>query len=127
MKHPQNLRDTADMTECGLALYRKLLDAPPFRYALAGLEVDDFRFWKELQEDIDVLPDGKRKFLYVFNGLVLRKDCWRELGEPIDFLPFGANCVWRPYEGEAEGLRNGGAERNRKLQAMREALLDSSV
>jgi hypothetical protein len=35
------------MTELGILLYQRLLSAPPFRYALAGIEVDEFRTYSE--------------------------------------------------------------------------------
>ncbi len=40
------------MTEMGLRLYQRLKSSPPFRYALVGIEVDEFRTYSELSEDI---------------------------------------------------------------------------
>ena len=40
------------MTELGILLYQRLLSAPSFRYALVGVEVDEFRTYNELLEDL---------------------------------------------------------------------------
>ncbi|MFO0745196.1 MAG: hypothetical protein U1F43_05890 [Myxococcota bacterium] len=53
----------------------------PFRFGLAGVEVDEVRSWSELAEDI---ADGT-----VLPGLVLSRDAWQVLGEPPDFAACG--------------------------------------
>jgi hypothetical protein len=52
------------MTELGMLLYKHLRIAPPFRYALVGVEVDEFRTYSELIEDLPNLS---------IPGLVLAK------------------------------------------------------
>ncbi|BAU14574.1 hypothetical protein LEP3755_51230 [Leptolyngbya sp. NIES-3755] len=81
------------MTELGILLYRHLQSAPPFRYALAGVEVDEFRTYSELQEDAAVLG-------VLFPGLVLSEETWRSLSCPSAFRPFRSGYVWKRYEGE---------------------------
>lgn len=39
------------MTELGITLYQRLQSAPSFRYALVGIEVDEFRTYSELLEN----------------------------------------------------------------------------
>lgn len=39
------------MTELGIKLYQRLQSAPSFRYALVGIEVDEFRTYSELLEN----------------------------------------------------------------------------
>jgi len=65
--------------------------APSFRYALVGVEVDEFRTYSELIEDLSNLS---------LPGLVLAK----ELNQGRETLPvfqlFSPSYVWQPYEGE---------------------------
>lgn len=79
------------MTELGLLLYQRLQSAPPFRYALVGVEVDEFRTYHELISEVN-LPS--------FPGLVLAETVWRSLGASTLFRPFRTGYVWQPYEGE---------------------------
>lgn len=43
------------ITELGIFLYHTLRFAPSFRYALVGVEVDEFRTYSELIEDLSNL------------------------------------------------------------------------
>lgn len=79
------------MTELGIFLYQRLRTAPPFRYGIVGIEVDEFRTYIELLED---LPTSS------FPGLVLSEDTWRALASPSTFTTFTEGYVWQPYEGE---------------------------
>jgi hypothetical protein len=79
------------MTELGILLYQRLQSAPPFRYALAGVEVDEFRTYSELISEATV-PS--------FPGLVLAETVWRSLGASTLFRPFSSGYVWQSYEGE---------------------------
>lgn len=79
------------MTELGLLLYQRLRTAPSFRYALAGVEVDEFRTYRELIEESPTVA---------FPGLVLAETVWQTLGLPSTFRPFSSGYVWKPYEGE---------------------------
>ncbi|NJM75843.1 MAG: hypothetical protein HC852_08745 [Acaryochloridaceae cyanobacterium RU_4_10] len=79
------------MTELGILLYQRLQSAPPFRYALAGVEVDEFRTYSELSAELPI-PS--------FPGLVLAETMWRSLGASSFFRPFSSGYVWIPYEGE---------------------------
>jgi len=79
------------MTELGILLYQRLQSAPPFRYALVGVEADEFRSYSELTTEIPVTG---------FPGLVLEEAVWRSLGASTLFRPFSPGYVWQPYEGE---------------------------
>lgn len=72
------------------ALYERLRGVPPdrYRYALAGVEVDDFRMYEELDDDV-----VERNF----SGLVLADATWRHLGAPQIFVPFAPGYRWRPF------------------------------
>lgn len=80
------------MTELGLLLYQHLRSAPPFRYALVGIEVDEFRTFDELLDESSTLH---------VPGLVLSTSTWQSIGEPTTFRAFSSGYVWQLYEGEA--------------------------
>lgn len=79
------------MTELGILLYQRLRSAPTFRYALVGVEVDEFRTYRELLEETSTPT---------FPGLVLAGTLWQKMGESTAFRPFSSGYVWKPYEGE---------------------------
>ncbi len=79
------------MTELGILLYQFLRFSPPFRYALVGVEVDEFRTYSELVEDSSNLS---------IPGLVLAKSFEKELVTLSAFRSFSPNYVWQPYAGE---------------------------
>lgn len=79
------------MTELGILLYQSLRFAPTFRYALVGVEVDEFRTYSELIEDFANLS---------IPGLVLTKTLEGELGISSAFRSFREGYVWQPYAGE---------------------------
>jgi hypothetical protein len=83
-------RDRSQMTQIGLSLYDRLRTAPPFRFALVGVEADEFRTFKEIDDDLIRLD---------FNGLVINDDIWSTLGEPDIFVPFSPGYRWRPFSG----------------------------
>ncbi|HAG82123.1 MAG TPA: hypothetical protein DCL61_13390 [Cyanobacteria bacterium UBA12227] len=79
------------MTELGILLYQRLRFAPTFRYALIGLEVDEFRTYSELLQEASTRS---------FPGLVIAETIWQAIGSPSGFRPFSLGYVWKPYEGE---------------------------
>lgn len=83
--------DALEMTAIGHELYRLLQDAPQFRYALTGVEVDSWREMHELEED-------PRDML--ISGCVIHKDIYEHLGSPGEMVKFHGDYVWQPYEGE---------------------------
>lgn len=78
------------MTEIGIFMYQSLRFSPPFRYALVGMEVDEFRTYSELIEES----------AWVFPGLVLAEAVWQATGSDSVFRSFSLGYVWKPYEGE---------------------------
>ncbi|MEW5861387.1 MAG: hypothetical protein AB1861_29085 [Cyanobacteriota bacterium] len=85
--------DAHQMTELGLLLYQRLQSAPPFRYALVGIEVDEVRTYSEL-----MTPEGQPDV--PFDGLVLAEEIWNHIGRPVDFNYFKEGYLWKPYQGE---------------------------
>lgn len=72
------------MTELGILLYQCLRAASTFRYALAGLDVDEFRTFDELlSEPVNLsLP-----------GLVLSNTTWQSMKSPPTFRAFSTSYV----------------------------------
>lgn len=79
------------MTELGILLYQKLRSAPSFRYGIVGVEVDEFRTYSELIEDLTA-PN--------LSGIVVSQDIWQLIGSPSTLRNFALNYLWKPYEGE---------------------------
>ena len=99
------------LTELGILLYQRLQSAPAFRYALAGIEVDEFRTYSELSEDAADLGN-------LFPGLVLAESVWRSIGSPLAFRPFSLGYVWKRYEGEVYKPLSASAELTNKLNEL---------
>jgi len=85
-------RVAAQLTELGMLLYEQLRSAPPFLFALVGVEVDDVRTEAELEE---MIRDRGHQ------GLVVSTEIWQRAGGPDRFQPFRPGHVWWPYGGEA--------------------------
>jgi len=79
------------MTELGILFYQHLRFAPEFRYALVGVEVDEFRTYSELLEDFSELS---------IPGLVLAIEVGQEMELSSAYRSFSPGYVWLPYEGE---------------------------
>lgn len=84
-------RAAQQMTEVGNHLYERLRSAPPFRYAIVGVESADFISYAEFDQDIVKLP---------WDGLVVCQEAWDKMGQPDVFIPFAPGYYWRPYIGE---------------------------
>jgi hypothetical protein len=87
----QSEADAKRMTEVGILLYRHLETAPPFRFALVGVETSQF-----------CTANGILKVLQhpAMDGLVVNDELWQQLGSPDGFETFGKGYRWRPYAGE---------------------------
>ncbi|RSD10406.1 hypothetical protein [Amycolatopsis eburnea] len=84
--------EAAAMTAAGRQLYWLLRTAPPvYRYALAGVETDEFRTYAELVAEKDLTR---------FAGLVVSEDIWAATGERAEFSDFAPGYRWIPYRGE---------------------------
>ncbi|SEF32491.1 hypothetical protein SAMN05421837_106288 [Amycolatopsis pretoriensis] len=84
--------EAAAMTAAGRQLYWLLRTAPPvYRYALAGVETDEFRTYADLVAERD---------LTIFPGLVVSEDIWAAAGRRAAFSDFAPGYRWLPYRGE---------------------------
>jgi len=81
-------REQQKLTAIGFALYERLRSAPAFRFASVGVDVDGFRSFTELDDDVVTLD---------FGGLVLSDAVWQHLGSPGIFVPFTPGYRWRPF------------------------------
>lgn len=114
-----SIEDADIMTEMAIRLYHHLKDAPEFRYAIAGVEVDDFRTYSELIEDLKEFKDD------LISGMVINEDILKEFGiKGEDFCP---GYQWAPYEGESfidPGMAYFPLESNDKLKQIYKDLLN---
>ena len=88
--------DARLMTQIGHLLCERLRTASNYRYALVGVESEDFRYFSELDDDLVTLP---------FQGLVVCEAIWERLGRPTAFVPFEPGYFWRLYTGEVYGSK----------------------
>jgi hypothetical protein len=79
------------ITELGILLYQSLRFAPLFRYALVGVEVDEFRTYSELMENL---------FNLSIPELVLSTIFEKQVGKLSAFCSFIPGYIWQPYAGE---------------------------
>lgn len=85
-------QDADEMTSIGNCFYELLKDAPEYRYALVGVEVDGFAFIDELIED----PE----FYLKIKGLVINERLYHSINGKRKMKPFTDGYLWNPYEGE---------------------------
>jgi hypothetical protein len=84
------------LTVAGWALLDRLRGAPPYRFALVGVEAFD-------AVGVDDLVDRAVSDVGVFerlHGLVVSDDVRQRLSPDLRFEPFAPGYVWQPYLGE---------------------------
>jgi hypothetical protein len=79
------------MTELGLLLYQTLQSAPPFRYAIVGVEVDECRTYPELLDETSA---------FNLPGLVISDQIYQSCAFASTFQSFKSGYHWQPYDGE---------------------------
>lgn len=119
-----SLTDAIEISEVGFRLYKHLKSAPRFRFALFGCEVEEFRLYSQLADDVATYRDGRTEFNNhpAFSGLILSLEIWEELGKPIAFPPFGDNHRWRIYGGEEHSVISDDEDYGRLLRKLRDEL-----
>jgi hypothetical protein len=80
--------DARRMGEAGLLLYARLKTAPPFRFAVVGLEVLHFNTVDNLR-NLANHPE--------LNGFVVSSELWELWSRPPAFELFTRGYYWRPY------------------------------
>jgi len=80
--------NVGELTEVGFVLYEQLRSAPPFRFALVGVEVYAFSQFKELKDDLAK---------WDYSGVVLADAVWQGLDSPTIYVPFAPGYRWRPF------------------------------
>ncbi|MGL5874567.1 MAG: hypothetical protein ACRC2R_19735 [Xenococcaceae cyanobacterium] len=81
--------DCQEMIEISYLLYEHLRTAPTFRYALAGIEVEEFLTYEEL------IADGTPA---EYNGLVISEDIWKKTDSYQKFVSFSPGYLWIPFQ-----------------------------
>lgn len=69
-------------------LYKLLKNAPPFRFAIAGHEVEFFVYYEDLEKEIQE---------EYWEGLIISEKIWRIFNEPENFTSFSEGYMWHPY------------------------------
>lgn len=88
----QSTSEAKEMTEIGFQFYALLKNAPDFRYALTGVEVDG---WLEM-EDLHKKPNS----IETISGLVINKKIYEQIKCTSKMEAFKENYLWIPYTGE---------------------------
>ena len=86
------LRKKEGASEVGFLLYDCLKSAPPFRYAMVGLEIVGF-----MEESEFKTFDWR-----IYNGIVLSKDFCEKLNCQNELEKFTQDYYWLPYLGEKQ-------------------------
>lgn len=81
-----------EMSELGFKLYEILRTAPEFRFALVGIEVDDFVEFKDLVKEPTINLNWK--------GLVINNSIKNSSELYPNYKKFSPTHCWMPYEGE---------------------------
>lgn len=84
--------DAEEMTSLGKTFYALLKNAPNFRYAMTGVEVDGFA-------EIDELIDDP-EFYLKYKGFVINEQLYRTINGKREMTAFSEGYLWTPYEGE---------------------------
>ncbi|WP_109830289.1 hypothetical protein [Reichenbachiella versicolor] len=91
-----------EMSELGLKLYDILKSAPDFRFALVGVEVDDFVEFNDLINEPEINLDR--------TGLVINRLIKHSSELYSNYEQFNETHYWTPYDGEQiikSFIRNG--------------------
>lgn len=94
---PREPRDVADVDEAVRIMYRRLIHAPPFRFAIAGVETSDWIDFAELARRARESPDELSRY----HGLVLSRESFLALDCPSGFVPAGEGLLQVPYRSSA--------------------------
>jgi hypothetical protein len=84
------------MSAAGRCLLDRLKTAPPFRFALIGVEANEALTYGELDRQFVEDPTVTQRY----HGLVISDDLYQQLGSGPTFEPFSTGSFWIPYRGE---------------------------
>jgi len=79
------LRTDDERKQLAVFLYERLRTAPPFRFAVVGVECHEFD------------PFDRTGALDAFDGLVVSEQMFNEAGQPREFEPFTPGYFWVPF------------------------------
>lgn len=81
-------RTDQERQQLAIFLYEHLRTAPPFRFAVVGLECHEFEVFI-------------RGALEAFDGLVVSRQIYHEAGRPREFQPFAPGYFWVPFTAQS--------------------------
>jgi hypothetical protein len=84
------------LSAAGQALLEHLRSAPPFRFAVIGVEA----FEAITFDDLDASTGSDPSFPDRFDGLVVSDEVRDRLGRDAPLEPFAPGYAWFPYRGE---------------------------
>jgi hypothetical protein len=84
------------MSAAGRSLLERLKTAPPFRFAMIGIEAQEAVSFNDLGVQFAFDP-GLEEHCH---GLVVSEDVYDQLGRSPKFEPFSQGRFWIPYRGE---------------------------
>jgi len=91
----ESFEHARQLSECGIAFAKRLMDAPDFEFARIGIEVDGYSREDVVQESEE---DGEP---WVPEGTIISESLWRDLGKPTDLARFREGYYWNKYRGES--------------------------
>jgi len=84
------------MSAAGHCLLDRLKTAPPFRFAVIGVEADEAIYYNDLNPEL-----GQDSTLAErYHGLVVSEEIYERLNPTSMFEPFTLGKFWIPYRGE---------------------------
>lgn len=118
-----SVEDAIDFSEAGFRMYAHLLLAPPFRFALVGVEVFQFITYSELINVLEINHQNNKENPFpLWEGFVIHETILEKFGHPRSFLPFGNSYQWMQYNGERYSPLEGIHEYAKKLRILRDKL-----
>lgn len=88
--------DAAKLTLAGHALLERLKSAPPFRFALVGVETEYALSFQDVQAGLSEAPG----FAASHHGLVVAGSLAKLAQDVLQFEPFAEGAAWIAYRGE---------------------------
>jgi hypothetical protein len=84
------------MSTAGRCLLDRLKTAPPFRFALIGVEASEALHYSEIDRQFVDDPTMADRY----HGLVISEEIYKQVGSGAAFEPFATGSFWIPYRGE---------------------------
>ncbi|UUO08688.1 hypothetical protein M4951_10295 [Blastopirellula sp. J2-11] len=91
----KSFEHATQLSECGIAFAKRLMDTPDFEFARIGIEVDGYSRDDFVQESEEF---GEP---WVPEGTIISESLWRDIGKPTNLSRFRDGYYWNKYLGES--------------------------